>query len=194
MKNHHFVWGVIGSAWFITALAIIAMSILLYGAVQQSFRTGANDPQIQLAEDGARALENGISAASIAPIDNPIDIAKSLAPFVIVYDENGQVISSSGKLNDTVPVPPLGVLAYAAQHGEHRVTWQPQRGVRIATVVTRFNTGTVRGFVLAGRSLYEVEKRENALSFAVMTGAMATLLATMVIAALFAWRLDEKSK
>ncbi len=38
------------------------------------------------------------------------------------------------------------------------MTWQPERRVRIATVVVRYE-GRESGFVLAGRSLREVEER-----------------------------------
>jgi hypothetical protein len=38
------------------------------------------------------------------------------------------------------------------------VTWQPRRGVRIASVVMRVQ-GSQPGFVLAGRNMREVESR-----------------------------------
>ena len=38
---------------------------LVYGAVQQDLRMGANDPQLQLAEDAARALDAGAPAATL---------------------------------------------------------------------------------------------------------------------------------
>ena len=48
-------------------------------------------------------------------------------------------------------------------NGEDRVTWQPQGNVRIALVVTKV-TGVQSGFIAAGRSLREVEKREDQLT------------------------------
>jgi hypothetical protein len=45
--------------WFVLAVVTTVLSGLIYLAVQQSYRQSANDPQIQMAEDGAAALENG---------------------------------------------------------------------------------------------------------------------------------------
>jgi hypothetical protein len=42
--------------WLPLAAAVTMLSGLVYIAVQQNMRIGANDPQIQLAEDAARAL------------------------------------------------------------------------------------------------------------------------------------------
>jgi hypothetical protein len=133
---------------------------LCYFLIQQDLRQSANDPQIQMAED------------QVQPENLPsIDISKSLAPFVIVFDEKGNPISSSGTLNGVIPTIPAGVFVYVRTSGggdlrptdivgEDRFTWQPENGVRIAAVVVRTNSG----FILAGRNLREIEKREeNAL-------------------------------
>ena len=142
-------------------LACTTLSFLIfmtiYAAVQQDLRQNANDPQIQIAEHAAVALESG---QQIPSLDVSVDIGKSLSPFVIIYDEFGKVLTSNGVLDDKVPVPPLGVLENAKIKGENRVTWQPSINVRIAAVVTHFS-GKQSGFVLAGRSLREVEKRED---------------------------------
>jgi hypothetical protein len=45
--------------WLPLALVVTAMSLLVYLVSQQAFRQAANDPQVQLAEDGARALGQG---------------------------------------------------------------------------------------------------------------------------------------
>jgi len=84
-----------------------------------------------------------------------VELATSLAPFIIVFDDSGNVLASSATLHGAVPVYPSGVLDYTRINGEDRVTWQPENGVRMATVVIRYDTG----FVLAGRSLREVEIR-----------------------------------
>jgi hypothetical protein len=120
---------------------------------------GANDPQIQMAEDAADHLAGGGTPESVLPASR-IDIARSLAPFVVVYDRAGGPLATSGLLHGQVPVLPSGVLDYVRDNGEDRVTWQPENGVRIAAVVTSYG-GPQPGFVLAGRSLREVEKRES---------------------------------
>ena len=117
---------------------------------------GANDPQIQMAEDAASALMPGANVESVVP-SAKVEIADSLAPFLIVFDKSGKVLASSASFHGAVPAYPAGVLDYVPQKGQDRVTWQPEAGVRMATVV-----GPIRnGFVMAGRSLTEVEKRES---------------------------------
>jgi hypothetical protein len=145
--------------WLPTAVIITALCGLVYGSVQQVLREDANDPQIQMAEDAATALSQDAARESVLPAAH-IDLAQSLAPFVIVFDEAGAPLASSAQLHGQVPTIPPGVFEYVRQHGEDRITWQPERGVRMAIVVVGY-TGTQQGFVLTGRSLREVEKREG---------------------------------
>src|SRR5438270_7168527 len=51
--------------WLPVALAITVLSGLVYVAVQQDLRQGANDPQIQMAEDAAVQLEAGQQPAAV---------------------------------------------------------------------------------------------------------------------------------
>jgi hypothetical protein len=159
-----------------------------YGEAQQVLRSSANDPQVQLAEDAARSLDGGAAPASlvgtgsaVASLAGPgtVDVATSLAPFLAVYNESGTAIASNGTLAGAAPVPPKGVLEAAHSSGRDVVTWQPGPGIRIAAVVVPWSGGTV----LAGRSLREVEAREdNALLLAVAAGVAG--LAALVVAVL----------
>jgi len=168
--------------WLPLALMTTAFCGLVYAAVQQSLRQGANDPQIQLAEDSADALARGEPVESVVPIAT-IDVARSLAPFMMVFDDNGATLASSGLLHGQVPALPAGVLDYVQQHGEDRVTWQPEPGVRVAAVVVRY-TGTNSGYILAGRSLREVEKRESQVSFFAGATWLSTLIVTLILGVL----------
>lgn len=145
--------------WLPLAVAITALCGLVYLAVQQELRQTANDPQIQMAGDAAAALENGAAVESVVPAGK-IAVEKSLAPFVMVFDDRGEVLGSSALLHGQVPQLPAGVLDYVRSNGQDRVTWQPEPGVRIAAVIVR-SQGAQPGFVLAGRSLREVEIRED---------------------------------
>jgi hypothetical protein len=145
--------------WLPIAAVTTAFCMLVYVAVQQDLRHSANDPQIQMAEDGANALAQGGTAEAVLPSTH-IDIAQSLAPFLIVFDSQGNPVSSSGLLRGRMPRPPAGVFRYVQQHHEDRITWQPEPAVRIASVIVEY-AGSNAGFVLAGRSLREVEKRES---------------------------------
>jgi len=149
----------------------------VYLVVQQVLRQDANDPQIQMAEDTVQALAGGASVESIMPV-NQVDLAQSLAPFVIVYDEGGVPLTSSGQLHGQIPAIPMGVFDYVRQNGEDRITWQPESGVRIATVVMSY-AGTQPGFVLVGRSLREVESRESQAEMEAGVAWIITLLGSL---------------
>ncbi len=155
-------------------LAVLATLLagLVYGVAQQGLRSGANDPQRQLAEDAARALDAGADPAKVVG-PGPVDVAVSLAPFVVVYDATGRVLASSGALDGANPVPPAGVLEHATADEPNVVTWQPRDGVRVATVTARWGGGTV----MAGRSLREVERREDQVLLLVAAGWVVTLAA-----------------
>jgi hypothetical protein len=160
--------------WLPLAIATAGLCGLAYLLVQQSLRISANDPQIQMAEDAASTLAGGASADAMVP-SAKVDIAASLAPFLVIYDDSGKILASSAVLHGENPAIPAGVLDFTRQHGEDRVSWQPENGVRIAAVVVRTNNG----FVLAGRSLREVEKRisqvENLSGLAILVIWFTTL-------------------
>ena len=164
--------------WIPFAIVITLMCGLVYGSVQQAFRQGTNDPQIQMSEDIARQLDSGEDAIdAITSFTPPVNIALSLAPYVIIYNDVGEPISSTGMLDGKMPQVPRGVLEYARAHGQDRLTWQPKPDVRSAIVVTRV-AGRNAGFVLVGRSLREVEHREDQLFLRVGFAWGLTLMST----------------
>jgi hypothetical protein len=67
------------------------------------------------------------------------------------------------------------------------ITWQPEPGVRSAVVMVAY----AHGYVLAGRSLEQVELRESSLVLIVAAACAvtlaATLAATLVARALASW-------
>jgi len=141
------------------------VALALYAIPQHVLRSGLNDPQIQMAGDLATTLDrlgvnDGLRQGALL---NPggggtVDMARSLSPFLMVFNDAGQLLGSNGQLDGQAPAPPGGIFDYVRQHGEERVTWQPRRGVRIAAVVVRVQ-GPQPGFVLAGRNMREVEAR-----------------------------------
>jgi hypothetical protein len=173
--------------WLPFVVVITAFCALAYASVQQAYRQGANDPQIQMAEDAADALADGTGVDVIVPASKVL-VAKSLAPFLIVYDASGKVVSSSVMLDGQTPELPSGVLDSTKQLGENRVTWQPREGVRIAAVIVSYQNG----FVLAGRNLREVEIREMQVTqLAGLTWILA-IIATLVVIAFGEYFLIEK--
>jgi len=170
-------------------LAVLAtgLALALYAIPQQVLRQGANDPQIALAGDLVAKLEQGVAPAVAVPAAG-LDMARSLTPFVIVYDDQGRPLASQAQVNGQTPAPPQGVFDYVQQHGEERLSWQPilgttsnkdektalnggmalqrSHGLRIAAVIQRVQlaNGNSAGFVLAGRNMREVEAREQQVS------------------------------
>jgi hypothetical protein len=160
--------------WLPFLVAITALAGLAYGLDQQDLRQGADDPQTQMAEDAAARLGAGAPVSAVVPRSTAVvDIASSLAPFVIVYDRNDRPLAATGVLDGTAPTPPQGVTASARDHEDH-VTWQPRSGVRIAAVLVAYNGGTV----LAGRSLRVAEQREDDALGVAAAGWLAALVLT----------------
>jgi hypothetical protein len=174
--------------WLAFAVTISAFCLLVYAAVQQSYRQSADDPQVQMANDAANALADGHSAEALVPAIK-ISIDKSLAPFLIIYDASEKELASSALLDGQTPVLPNGVLDSTKQLGENRISWQPREGVRIATVIV----SNENGFVLAGRNMREVEQREAQVStFAGITWVLA-MLGTLAVIAFGEFFLTERS-
>ena len=71
-------------------------------------------------------------------------------------------------------------------HGQDRITWQPRTGVRQAIVAVYFH-GRKTGYVVAGRSLREVEKRVDDLGLIVAAAWLVTLLATLAATLVLQW-------
>ena len=165
--------------WLPLATAIVAVLAVAYALVQQVERAGANDPQIQMAEDAAAALDAGRTPAQVGG-PAVIEMSRDLAPFVLVYDRAGQLVFNGAVLDGAVPHFPEGAL----RPGEGRVTWQPRAGVRLAAVSRSYSAG----FVVAARSLREVEARIDALTMLAAIGTLGALLvsfaAALVVAAM----------
>jgi hypothetical protein len=179
-------------SWLPLAVAIVAMCGLVYLTAQQLLRQGANDPQIQLSEDFAASLTSGKSSSDDFPA-RQVEISTSLSPFMMVFDDSGKVLTSNALLDGITPQYPAGVFEYVRQHGQDRVTWQPLEGVRLATVVTRFEGPAGSGFVVTGRSLREVEERSTYFLQICSIACFVTLIASAAVTAFMIF-LNEKKK
>src|SRR4051812_15743237 len=115
--------------WLVFIIAITFLSGLTYLLSQQNLRQSANDPQIQMAEDAATALAGGKNIQAVLPAGT-VNMASSLAPYLIIYDESGKPVGSSVQLDGATPEVPAGVFSDMAQQVQKRFTWQPESGVR----------------------------------------------------------------
>src|SRR5689334_10836553 len=101
------VWQKTFFNWVPLGAAVVIMSGLVYGAVQQTYRQGANDPQIQVAEDVVTAINQGsASPESIVPPQPTADMAGSLSTFLLIYNATGTPVGGSVALNGKIPTPP----------------------------------------------------------------------------------------
>jgi hypothetical protein len=164
--------------WIPLAVVITAMCGLVYLTAQQLLRMGANEPQIQMAEDAAGLLAKGATVESVLPA-NEVELSESIAPFLIVFNEAGVPVASSAVLHGQEVTIPAGIFDYVRENGEDRVTWQPEAGVRIASVVVGINGGA-KGFVLAGCSLREAEARVDQMGQIAGLAWIVTLAASLV--------------
>ena len=148
---------------FLYSIIIVTGFIgVTYVTGQQILREGANDPQVRVARSSALFLINGGNPDTIVSGDL-VDLRKSLEMFTIITDESGKIKNSSLLLDGTTPTPPLGSLLYAKQKGENRITWQPKDMIRAAIVIVPYKNTVTSGYVITGRSLSEIERRERAL-------------------------------
>jgi hypothetical protein len=174
--------------WLPIAAAVVVLAGLVYATVQQSLRSSADDPQLQMAGDLAAQLSAGAEPAALVG-SGQVELATSLSPFVTVFDTDGTVVASTARLGGRAqpPVPPAGVLRAAQAHGRTSLSWQPRPGVRAAIVVQRWQAaaGQGAGTVLVGRSLKEVERREQ-LTLLTSGGGMGMALAGTAAACLVA--------
>lgn len=165
--------------WIIIMFVITFTCSLTYLVTQQALRLGANEQPAQLAVDTALKLQNGKNPVSIVQGDT-VDLSKSMDTFVMIYDHNKNLQASSGMINDIKPSYPKGVLANTSKKGEERVTWQPQNGLRFATVVLKYDNG----YIVAGRSLHETENLIDTIGKLVLLAWAACLLFSTIALAI----------
>src|ERR1700681_2273093 len=142
--------------WLLAVTIGSGLTVFAYTAVQQSLRLSLNDPQWQIAQDTAYKLTQGASPASVLP-NNTVDESKSLAPFVTIVDNNIHVLASSGRIGDSIPLPPPSAFPDAQKRGDNWFTWQHDNNtVRDAAVIVPYQ-GPHTGYVLVARSMSQVE-------------------------------------
>lgn len=163
-------------------VAITLLSATFYVGLQQTIRLLANEPQIQIVKDVANVLVNGVDPVSILG-DSKTEISITPDPYIIIYDLNGKLIASSATLNGEDPKIPTDVLNYVKIHGEERLTWQPELGLRQAIVAAKYN-GSNSGIIVVGRSLEETEKLINTVGFEMLIGWLLTIILSFFAALL----------
>lgn len=181
-------------AWLPLGFAITCLIGFTYVSYQQTGRQMANDPQIRMAEDGALMLAKDNTPAAIVPRGTLIDIGKSIAPWIAVYDSKGLPLESSAFLDNAPPQPPIalfdestwiGPKTYHTPAGnETRVTWQPRENVRQAIVLVHAANGE---FVVSGRSLRDTEGRVAVFGVNSLIAWFVTVVGSLFFALVYAF-------
>jgi len=166
-------------SWLLLAATVTLFCGVMYMLVQQTYRSNANDPQIQMAEEAAFALGNGTDPKTLVA-NTAIEISRSLKPYTIIYDDQGNGVAADGLLDGKIPTLPNGVLDFTRTHGEDDISWQPRSGVRSALVIEHVQ-GSFQGFVVAGRSLRVVEERESMLIKQIAFGWIVSLGPLLIV-------------
>jgi hypothetical protein len=155
-------------------IAAIVVATILFGTIYvvatQLDRLAANDAPLRLASQVAAELREGQTTTLDAQAH--VDLARSLAPFVVVENAQGQPTGGSGFLKNSLVSLPTGVLGNAAKTGRDDVTWQPASGLRFATVTLKAGNQ----FVSAGQSLQPSEDRVGTFQLLVGSGWLVTIL------------------
>lgn len=184
-------------SWLPLAGATTGILLVCYAGIQQNYRQSLNDPQIQMAEDGAAILRGGGVPAQLVDRTIPKDIGGSLAPWLAVYDASGTPLEADAVLDNAPPRPPAGIfdvtrkglppivghhLTIGYPSNENRLSWQPSPGVRQAIVIVW--VPEKQQFVVAGRNMREVESRTRNLGMTFFLGWLALMVATLFAKAL----------
>ncbi len=170
--------------WVPIAVSLTCMCLILYVVTRESYRSSQHDPQMQIAEDSALRVSAGINPTTFA-IKETVDISVSLSSWLAIYDATGTPIVSTGLIDGEMPQPPaqvfhelrsrtIDVSTGPAQAKENLASWELPSGVRQALVVVQ----TKDHFIVAGRSMREVDQRIWNMESAIGIGWVLTLLAT----------------
>ena len=167
--------------WIIAVVIGWGVTLFTFVAIQQSLRQGLNAPQLQMAEDTAAQLNSGTSPQSAVP-PVKVDESTSLAPFVTVVDQHMHVLASSGSIGSVVPLPPASAFPDSQTRHSNWFTWQHDNNtLRDATVIVPFHHGNESGYVLAARSMSQVESTIGHIAVLAVLTLLGVLLAPAII-------------
>lgn len=162
-------------SWLPLAIAVTGLSLLCYVSAQQVLRQSMNDMPVQVAQDAVARINAGEAIADVA--QGNVNIGESVAPFVIVYDQDGKLIAGSGALDGQVPTPPHGVFDNV-DFWRWGHSWQPNKNVRIDAAIIPFKSASSSGFVLGGRNVRLMEDHIVHIGYLVLQAWILLLIAT----------------
>ena len=152
--------------WCALMLAGVFSAGCAYVVGQQVVRQDANGPAAAIATEAVIAMgTEGQSAQEV--VAGKTDVSSSLLPFVMIYDDNKNLIATSAGYGSEQYQFPVSALSTVSDSHDNRVTWQPQPGLRFATVAIKYRDGYVVGAV----SLREPERTIGNITTALLVGS-----------------------
>ncbi len=168
-----------------TFIVLTVLITLIFGSIycvtHQIYRANANDPQVEVTNQVADVINQNVPLDAIVSEAEQIDMAQSLSLFVMIFDKDKKLIGSSAVIDGQTPTPSDQAFEVAKSSGDKRFTWEPKTGVKVAAVLKMVGD---KGYVLAGRSLKEVETRQAGLIKTLAIGWAASVLSVAVLSLL----------
>ncbi|HAG27614.1 TPA: hypothetical protein DCG61_02440 [Patescibacteria group bacterium] len=166
-------------------VALVALVSVLFISICYSartvFRQQANDPQIEVTEQVAGIVRQGVPIDAIVSSAEQIDLNSSKALFVMIFDNERSLAGSSAQLNGEAPSVPSEVFDKTNEMGEYRFDFEPSESLKFAGVMKKIDDSA---YVLAGRSLSEMETRAAALEQPLWIGWIISVLLSLLLTAL----------
>lgn len=159
-------------------LAIVGVATLVlggaYAMVQQSTRLSADDLPLSTAQTAKQELQNGSSPNDVVP-SLKTHLRTDTSDFMVITDESQHILASSAVLDGQTPLPPEGVFSFTTYHNTDHFTWEPKPGVRLATRVLKYGSGSDSGFIITGQSLKPYDERISTYSWIALAAWLASI-------------------
>ena len=170
----------------LVAATLLAFGWLVYELVANSQGTTQDDALKQRASDAvgviAGAAPSELNGSSNPSLSGAEDLRHRTDPFIEVLTASGTVVSSTGRIDDTVPAIPESLLAGSAAHGTALATVDIPGGPALRLYATRWTRPDLglQGFVVAGQpTSIQSTNRKGLLGFLIVS-SIPTLLAALL--------------
>jgi len=173
--------GHVVAAWVVLMIAGGFAAGCAYLVFQQAGRDQANQPAAAAASQAVYELASGKPPADALPAST--DMTSTLTPFVLIFDTSRRLVASSGGTLDSALVYPASCFDQVDASGENRVTWQPEPGLRFATVAVKYDGG----YVVGAYSLAESERDTGNFGTTLAIGYGAYACGCALVAVVCGW-------
>lgn len=159
-------------------LLVTTIFVSICYASRAVFRQAANDPQIEVTEQVAKIIEQGVPLEAIISSAEVVELNDSKALFVVIYDGEKNLVASSATLDGQSLSIPAEQVALASGQDTHRFDWQPKDELKFALVSKKVGDSA---YIVAGRSLAETTLRMESLRPILFGGWIVSILFSLLI-------------